>query len=42
LGLIARFSLAIALGFVTYAAFVMISHYGITRRAAKDVRLKQF
>jgi putative peptidoglycan lipid II flippase len=42
LGLIARFSLALVLGFVTYAAFVMISHYSIGRRARKDVRLEQF
>ena len=42
LGLIARFSLALILGFVTYAAFVMVSHYSISRRERKDVRLKQF
>jgi putative peptidoglycan lipid II flippase len=40
--LIARFLLALMLGFVAYAGFVMLSHYGISRRTSKDVRLKQF
>jgi putative peptidoglycan lipid II flippase len=41
-GLVARFLLAAGLGFVTYAAFVMVSHYVISRAAQKSVRLKQF
>ncbi len=40
--LVARFMLSLVLGFLTYGAFVMISHQGLTRRSAKSARLKQF
>jgi putative peptidoglycan lipid II flippase len=40
--LVARLMLSLVLGFITYVSFVMISHYSISRRNAKDVRLKQY
>jgi putative peptidoglycan lipid II flippase len=40
--LIARFSLSLVLGLVSYAAVVLISNYGLSRRGSKDARLKQF
>jgi len=40
--LIARFMASLILGFASYAAVVLISHYSVSRRASKDVRLKQF
>jgi putative peptidoglycan lipid II flippase len=40
--LIARLLLSLVLGFVTYVAFVMVSHYGISRRSSKDARLRQY
>jgi hypothetical protein len=42
LGLIARFSLALVLGFLAYAAFVLVSHYSISRQPSKDARLEKF
>jgi putative peptidoglycan lipid II flippase len=38
-GLIIRFTLAMALGALTYVGFVVVSHQAITRRAAKNARL---
>ena len=41
-GLILRFSLAMALGTLTYVGFVMISHQAVTRKTMKNARLGQF
>ena len=41
-GLVTRFSLALVLGFVAYAAFVFVSHMSVSRRSPKDARLEKF
>jgi peptidoglycan biosynthesis protein MviN/MurJ (putative lipid II flippase) len=40
--LIARLTLALMLGFFSYAAVVMVSHYSLSRRHSKDARLNKF
>jgi putative peptidoglycan lipid II flippase len=40
--LIARLTLSLALGFFSYVAVLMVSHYGFSRRNSKDARLKQY